>query len=70
MLDNSVQNQYAQHLLDGKSLPIAYDTFINQFQLVSGYKNNIILTRAVSRLKSVFITHYQDLSAVDDTTAL
>ena len=28
-LDNAVQNQYAQHLLDGKSLPIACDTFIN-----------------------------------------
>jgi len=64
-----VQNQCAQHLLDGKSSPIAFDTFVNQFQLVSGYKNNINLTRAVSRLKSVFVTHYQDLSAVDDYTA-
>jgi hypothetical protein len=68
-LDNAVQNQHAQHLLDGKSLPIAFDTFINQFQLVSGLKNAINLTRAVSRLKSVFITHYADLSTLDDQVA-
>ena len=31
---------------------------------MSGLKNAVNITRAVSRLKSVFITHYADLSEI------
>ena len=60
-LDNSLDNSYVEHLLSGKSLPINYNTYISQFQnLLSGsdgqQKVRLNVTRALSRLKSVFIT--------------
>ena len=32
ILDNALDNSYAQHLLSGKSLPISYNTFVSQFK--------------------------------------
>ena len=29
VLDNALDNSYAQHLLSGKSLPISYNTFVS-----------------------------------------
>ena len=60
-LDNSLDNSYAEHLLSGKALPINYNTYISQFQnLLSGangqQKVRLNVTRALSRLKSVFVT--------------
>ncbi len=61
MLDNALDNSYAEHLLSGKALPINYNTYISQFHsIVSGVngqqKVRLNITRALSRLKSVFIT--------------
>ena len=60
-LDNSLDNSYAEHLLSGKALPINYNTYISQIQsLLSGtngqQKVRLNCTRALSRLKSAFIT--------------
>ena len=60
-LDNALDNSYAEHLLSGKSLPINYNTYVSQMQtLLSGtdgqQKVRLNVTRALSRLKSVFIT--------------
>ena len=60
-LDNQLDNSYAEHLLSGKALPINYQTYVSQMQsILSGsygqLKVRLNVTRALSRLKNVFIT--------------
>jgi hypothetical protein len=55
-LDNALDNSYAQHLLSGKSLPISFNTFVSQMQTISGPDVSINVSRALTRLKSVFVT--------------
>ena len=55
-LDNVLDNEYAQHVLSGKSLPINYNTYISQLQSVLTPDIAVNITRALTRLKSVFIT--------------
>ena len=54
-LDNALDNEYAQHLLSGKSLPINYNTYVSQTQQMVGQNLSINVTRALTRLKSIFI---------------
>jgi hypothetical protein len=61
-LDNALDNSYAQHLLSGKSLPISYNTFVSQMQTVSGPDIAVNVSRALTRLKSVFVTLQKDLT--------
>jgi hypothetical protein len=64
-LDNALDNSYAQHLLSGKSLPITYNTFISQMQTIAGQDNPLInVSRAITRLKSVFVTLNKDLAGI------
>jgi hypothetical protein len=63
-LDNALDNSYAEHLLSGKSLPINYNTYVSQMQSIlsgtNGQKSvRLNVTRALSRLKSVFVTLYK-----------
>jgi hypothetical protein len=56
-LDNALDNSYAQHLLSGKSLPISYNTFVSQYQSANTTDKNLInVSRALTRLKSVFVS--------------
>ena len=56
-LDSSLQNEYASHLLSGKSLPINFSTWNHTNQSTGNDKNfNANIIRALTRLKSVFIT--------------
>ena len=55
-LDNELDNEYTKTLLDGKSLPISFSTYINQEQVVSGSKVSVNVNRSVSRLNSIFIS--------------
>ena len=61
-LDNQLDNSYAEHLLEGKALPINYQTYVSQMQsILSGtnvgqQKVRLNVTRALSRLKNVYIT--------------
>ena len=67
-LDNSLQNNYDSHLLSDKSLPINYNTYITQSQAISGEDVSVNVSRAISRLKSIFVSFYKTpatLSAVD-----
>ena len=54
-LDNGLENEYAKHLLSGKSLPINYDTYISQMQSISDYNFSCNVTRSLTRLKSIFL---------------
>jgi len=61
VLDNALDNSYAQHLLSGKSLPISYNTFVSQLQTITGQNAPLInVSRALTRLKSVFVTLAKD----------
>ena len=60
-LDNALDNSYAQHLLSGKSLPISYNTFVSQMQTIAGQDKPLInVSRALTRLKGVFVTLHKD----------
>ena len=55
-LDNALENSYEAHLLESKTLPINYNTYINQTQAISGQTDVAInVSRAISRLKSLFV---------------
>jgi hypothetical protein len=63
-LDNALDNSYTQHLLNGKSLPISYNTFISQIQTIAGQDNPLVtVSRAITRLKTVFVTLSKDYTA-------
>ena len=56
-LDSSLQNEYASHLLSGKSLPINFNTWNHTNQSTGLDKNfSVHITGAVTRLESIFIT--------------
>ena len=58
-LDNSLENSYHEHIMSGKPLPINYNTFITSNQAVAGTNVSISVSRAVTRLKGLFITFYK-----------
>ena len=56
-LDNALENSYEAHLLDKGTLPISYNTYINQSQNISGQTDIAInASRASRRMKSIFST--------------
>ena len=75
-LDNSLDNSYAQYLLSGKSLGINYNTYISQMQSTISNLNvgqqaiRLNITRALSRLKSVFLTLISPPGATADAVGL
>ena len=54
-LDNALDNEYAQHLISGKSLPINFNTYVSQIQVLAGQKPYSNIACSMTRLKSVFI---------------
>ena len=60
-LDNSLDNEFSSHLLSGKSLPINLSTWDHTNQSTGGDKDfSSHINRAVTRLKSVFVTLKND----------
>ena len=56
-LDSSLSNEYASHLLSGKSLPINFNTWNHTNQSTGLDKQfSVHITRAMTRVKSIFIT--------------
>ena len=68
-LDNGMQNDYASHLLEGKALSLNYATYISQDQVVTNSEFSVNISRAVSRLKSLFIS-FQGTPHANNTTYL
>ena len=68
-IDNTLQNNYDQHLLNGGKLPISYNTYISQNQAVDSTDISVNVTRAVSRLKSVFVSFYKPQATLALTSA-
>ncbi len=63
-LDNSLDNEYSQHLLSGKSLPIHFSTFTTASQIISQLNSTVNVSRALTRLKAVFVTLSSDDATV------
>ena len=60
-LDSSLQNEYASHLLSGKTLPINFSSYNHSSQSTNGDKDfSAHIHRALTRLKSVYITLFNN----------
>ena len=60
-LGSSLQNEYASHLLSGRSLPISSSTYNHSSQSTNGDKDfSAHIHRALTRLKSVYITLFNN----------
>ena len=57
-LDNSLDNEYASHLMSGRSLPINFATWSHTNQATGNDKRKFSANvhRALSRLKSIAVT--------------
>ena len=54
VLDSSLQNSYTSHLLEGKSLPINYTTFVSQSTTMTQQPNYVVnIVRSFTWLKSI-----------------
>jgi hypothetical protein len=58
-LDNSLDNEYAQHLLSGKSLPINFSSFTCASQVLTDINTTVNVQRSFTRMKSVFVSLYE-----------
>jgi hypothetical protein len=59
-LDNQLDNEYTDHLMQGKSLPINFSSVVHQVQAIGKTdRPTISLSRAFTRLKTVYITFYK-----------
>ena len=61
-LDNNFNEEYVKYLLSGKSLAINYNTYVSQMQTVVNAVNSVHITRSLSRLKSIFISHVGNIA--------
>ena len=55
-LDNAIDNDYASHLLQGKSLPINFSTYTTLSQVANASEVNLNISRALTRIKALFLT--------------
>ena len=53
-LDNSLDNEYSQHLLSGKTLPIHFSTYTCASQVITSLNTTVNVSRALTRLKMYF----------------
>ena len=67
-LDNSVQESYHQVLMESKEIPIHYNTLNSQFQTITANSDPFInVSRAATRLKTVFVTLDKDITGTRAT---
>ena len=67
-LDSSVQESYHQVLMTSKEIPIHYNTLTSQYQTIT--ENPFInVSRAATRLKSIFVTLDKDATTALPATA-
>jgi hypothetical protein len=60
-LDNQLDNEYTDHLMQGKTLPINFSSFVHQVQAMHRTPEQIIsMTRSFTRLKTVFLTFFKN----------
>jgi hypothetical protein len=55
-MDNQLENEFAQKFNSGQSIAVNYSTYVVQQQSLAGQSPSLNITRALSKLKSVFLT--------------
>lgn len=55
-MDNQLENEFAQKFNSGQSIAVNYSTYVVQQQSLAGQSPTLNITRALSKLKSVFLT--------------
>ena len=63
-LDSALQNSYAENVLSGKSLPINDGAYITMQQTVVGDNISVNVSRALSRLKTIFCSFDGDFQSI------
>jgi len=58
-LDAGLQSNYAAHLASGKSLPLAFPSFVTQTQRSEGPAQTLVLARSITRLKGIFVSWFK-----------
>ena len=53
IVDKGLENSYSANVLEGKSLPINYSTYVSQSQIVPDMNINVKISGVVTRLKSI-----------------
>jgi len=65
-IDNSLQNGFTQRLLDGKSFPIHFTSFVTQIANAGNTPTPVVsITRAFTRLKAAYITMFKRIFRSD-----
>ena len=60
-LDSGLNESYIKLLEEGKQLTLNYNTYISQYQTITGQTDFAInITRSLTRLKSVFVSLWKD----------
>ena len=59
-LASQMDNEYTDHLMSGKNIPIPFVSFVHQIQSMLYNKDPVVsLSRAFTRLENVFVTFYK-----------
>ena len=59
-LDSQLDNEYTDHLMSGKNIPIPLSSFVHQVQTIGETdRPTLSMSRAFTRLNKVFITFYK-----------
>jgi hypothetical protein len=66
MIDNALQNGFTQRLLDGRSFPIHFTSFVTQIANSGNTSTPVVsITRAFTRLKAAYITMFKRIHRYD-----
>ena len=55
-LDNSLDNSYVNHVLEGNTFKNVYDTYISSFQTITSADCQVNVSRSLAALRSVCIS--------------
>jgi hypothetical protein len=61
-LDNALDNSYTQHLMNGRNIPIVYNTFVSNIQTITSADTQINVSRSLTRLRSLFLSLDRNLT--------
>ena len=65
-IDNTLENEFTERLLNGKSFPIAFTSYVTQVANAGNTPNPVVsITRAFTRLKAAYITLYKRMFRYD-----
>jgi phage/plasmid-like protein (TIGR03299 family) len=59
LLDSGLNENYTKHLLEGKALPLEFETYVAQENSIVGNNVSVQISRAVSKLNRMFLTFYK-----------